>query len=189
LQHLRGEPGFVVALNLRNIVDVRLHHLNSLPTTEAESEFRKCCGSKNWARRIIEERPFRSVDELLRRGEIVWWSLEPGDWLEAFSSHPKIGEEKAAQAVAAETQQWSRQEQSTVRNASAEMVQALWELNRKYEEKFGYIFIVCATGKSSEEILSILQDRLNNNADTELRVAAEEQSRITKLRLEKLINQ
>jgi OHCU decarboxylase len=166
-----------------------LERLNSLPAKEAEAEFGKCCGSTNWARRMAAECPFANSNQLMTMADRVWWSLEPDDWLEAFASHPKIGENKAARTTAAESEAWATQEQSGALNAAEETVRSLAELNRKYEDKFGYIYIVCATGKSSEEMLAILRERLPNDAETELRIAAREQARITKLRLGKLIDQ
>jgi OHCU decarboxylase len=166
-----------------------LERLNSLPANEAEAEFGKCCGSTNWARRLIAERPFANVDDLIAASDRIWWLLERDDWLEAFASHPKIGENKAAHATAGEAKKWAEQEQSGTRNAAEETLRSLAELNRRYEEKFGYIYIVCATGKTSEEMLAILRERLKNYPDTELHIAAREQSGITKLRLRKLLNQ
>ena len=127
------------------------------------------------------------LDDLIAAADRIWWSLDSEDWLEAFHSHPKIGETKAAAATAVEAQQWSETEQSGIRNSAQQTLFALAELNRAYEEKFGYIFIVCASGKSSEEMLTILRDRLENNADEELRIAAAEQAKITQLRLRKLL--
>jgi OHCU decarboxylase len=166
-----------------------LERLNSLPANEAEAEFGKCCGSINWARRMAAECPFANLNQLITIADRVWWSLDSDDWLEAFASHPKIGENKAASTTAAAGQDWAAQEQSGGQNAAEETARSLAELNRQYEEKFGYIYIVCATGKSSEEMLAILRERLPNDAETELRIAAREQSRITKLRLGKLIDQ
>ena len=128
-----------------------------------------------------------SLDDMIADADRIWWSLEPQDWLEAFHSHPKIGEKKAAAATAVEAQQWSEAEQSGIRNSAQQMLDDLAKLNRAYEEKFGYIFIVCASGKSSEEMLAILRERLENNADEELRIAAAEQAKITQLRLRKLL--
>jgi OHCU decarboxylase len=136
---------------------------------------------------MVDQRPFEDIDELLGEADAIWWSLEPTDWLEAFRSHPKIGEKEAAQQTSAEARAWSEQEQSGVQRATRDTMQSLAEGNRAYEQTFGYIFIVCATGKSSEEILTILQDRLHNDPDRELRIAAQEQSRITQLRLKKLL--
>lgn len=138
---------------------------------------------------MAAERPFAFSNHLITIADRVWWSLEPDDWLEAFASHPKIGESKAARATAAEAETWAAQEQSGALDAAKETVRSLVDLNREYEEKFGYIYIVCATGKSSEEMLAILRQRLPNDAETELRIAAREQARITKLRLGKLIEQ
>ena len=166
-----------------------LDRLNSLAANEAEAEFGKCCGSTNWARRMAAERPFANSNQLVTIADRIWWSLEPDDWLEAFASHPKIGENKAARATAAEVQNWAAQEQSGAQKAAEETVRSLAKLNREYEEKFGYIYIVCATGKSSKEMLAILRERLPNDAEAELLIAAREQSRITKLRLGKLLDQ
>ncbi len=138
---------------------------------------------------MAAERPIADADQLFTIADRIWWSLEPDDWLEAFASHPKIGENKTARVIAGEAQEWAAQEQAGVQNAADETMRLLGKLNRQYEEKFGYIYIVCATGKSSEEMLAMLQERLPNDAETELRNAAREQSLITKLRLGKLIDQ
>lgn len=167
--------------------DRGLQGLNSFEPTAVENELLKCCGSANWARRMVAERPYDSLAELTKNADRVWWSLEPRDWLEAFHSHPKIGEKKAAATVAVESQKWSEDEQSGIRDSAKETIEALAKLNREYEEKFGYIFIVCASGKSSEEMLAILRRRLGNDAQEELRIAAAEQAKITQLRLTKLI--
>jgi OHCU decarboxylase len=168
-------------------LDLELASLNSLSPGRAEAEFLKCCGSKNWALQVTSARPFASLDELIAKADRIWWSLDSGDWLEAFHSHPKIGEKKAAAPTAAEAQQWSEDEQSGIRNSAQLTLDELADLNRAYEEKFGYIYIVCASGKSSEEMLAILRDRLKNNAAEELRIAAAEQAKITELRLRKLL--
>jgi OHCU decarboxylase len=165
-----------------------LDRLNSLSAAEAEREFLKCCGSNNWARRMVAERPFMSLNHLLDSAEQIWWSLDAADWLEAFHSHPKIGEKKAAAPTSDQSKRWSETEQAGVSSATADTLQTLATLNREYEGKFGYIFIVCATGKSTGEMLSILRARLQNNPDDELRHAAAEQAQITQLRLKKLID-
>ncbi len=162
--------------------------MNSIPAEGAAAEFVKCCGSVRWARAMTNARPFENTDELLNEADRIWWSLDSEDWLEAFRAHPKIGEQKAAQEASVEARAWSEQEQSSVQSAPHGTMQALAAGNREYEQTFGYIFIVCATGKSSDEMLAILQERLNNDRDKELRVAAEEQRKITQLRLVKLIN-
>ena len=168
-------------------MNTKLDRLNSLSHEDAEAELLKCCGSRSWARRLVDQRPFENIDELLGEADAIWWSLEPTEWLEAFRSHPKIGEKEAAQQTSAEARAWSEQEQSGVQSAAHDTMQALAQGNRAYEQTFGYIFIVCATGKSSEEMLTMLQERLHNDRDKELRIAAQEQSRITQLRLKKLL--
>ncbi|HET9479476.1 MAG TPA: 2-oxo-4-hydroxy-4-carboxy-5-ureidoimidazoline decarboxylase [Pyrinomonadaceae bacterium] len=161
--------------------------LNELTPDEARTELLKCCGAKRWAEAVENQRPYKTVDQLIGRANDVWWSLEQTDWLEAFRSHPKIGENKAAGAVSAQSQHWSAQEQQGVRHAAQQVIEKLARLNHEYEKKFGFIFIVCATDKSSDEILSLLEQRLPNDAATELRNAASEQAKITELRLRKLI--
>ena len=143
---------------------------------------------------MANERPIGSLDELISKADCLWWSLKAADWLEAFRSHPKIGESISAgqtktDSLKSLSREWSEQEQSGVRNAAQETMQTLVKLNRRYEERVGYIFIVCATGKSSEEMLALLRERLNNDPENELRVAAAEQSRIIQLRLRKLADQ
>ena len=166
-----------------------VNRLNELSVNDAQAEFLKCCGSQRWASAMTAARPFAIVDELLTKADSIWWSLSAEDWLEAFRAHPRIGEKKAAAAQSKEAQQWSAQEQSGINDAAADTIAALADCNRDYEQRFGFIFIVCATGKSSEEMLAILQTRLQNDAETEIAVAAEEQRKITRLRLEKLLQQ
>lgn len=163
--------------------------LNELPADVAEAEFLKCCGSKRWAREMTEARPFADKTQFFDRASEIWWSLSEPDWLEAFRAHPKIGEKKAAAAQSEQAQKWSSQEQAGVSSASARTVAELAERNHDYENRFGFIFIVCATGKSSEEMLALLKARLPNDVSMEIRIAAGEQSKITRLRLEKLLNQ
>jgi len=166
-----------------------VNRLNELSVNDAQAEFLKCCGSQRWASAMTAARPFANVDELLTKADSIWWSLSAEDWLEAFRAHPKIGEKKAAVAQSEEARRWSEREQSGIRNAAADTMAALATGNRDYEQRFGFIFIVCATGKSSEEMLTILQARLQNDTETEIAVAAEEQRKITRLRLEKLLQQ
>jgi OHCU decarboxylase len=163
--------------------------LSALPPDEAQQEFLRCCGSVKWAQAMVKLRQYSTnVRALTLLGNAIWWHLEPADWLEAFRSHPKIGEKKAADTVSTQSQQWSGQEQSGIRDADDDTTAALAQLNREYEEKFGFIFIVCATGKSAGEMLALLRQRLLNDPETELPIAAAEQEKITELRLKKLIN-
>lgn len=166
----------------------RVEKLNRLSGDEARAALLDCCGSALWAREVASLRPFRDVDALLDAGERVWFALDREDWLEAFRAHPRIGERKAAAAVSEEARRWSEGEQSRARAASDETKAALAEANRAYEEKFGFIFIVCAAGKNAAEMLDICRGRLKNERETELRVAASEQWRITELRLRKFLD-
>ncbi len=133
--------------------------------------------------------PFQTKEELFAAAEEIWFKLLPNDWLEAFAHHPKIGDLNSLRAKFASTQQWAAGEQAGVSAASEEVLKALAEGNTQYESKFGYLFIVCATGKSAAEMLAILQSRLPNDHATELQIAAIEQSKITKIRLEKLLSE
>ncbi|HXU34530.1 MAG TPA: 2-oxo-4-hydroxy-4-carboxy-5-ureidoimidazoline decarboxylase [Thermoanaerobaculia bacterium] len=156
-------------------------NLNDLSPAEAETGFLSCCGSRTWARRMTEGRPYGDGATLLETADQVWWSLAPEDWGEAFAAHPQIGEKKIEGDD--RFRRWSEQEQAGVASAETALLAELAEANRAYAERFGYIFIVCATGKSAGEMLGLLRSRLGNDPETELRVAAEEQRKITRLRL------
>ena len=132
---------------------------------------------------MLARRPFGSSVALLGAARVVWKALDPNDWLEAFADHPQIGERDPA-AAPLDTRE--RREQAAVAAAEPEIRRALDEGNREYALKFGYIFIICATGRSAESMLADLRRRLQNDAATELQVAAEEQARITALRLQAL---
>ena len=136
---------------------------------------------------MAEARPFADVAALLEQSGQIWRYLEARDWLEAFTAHPKIGSRKATPKQQVQSARWSKGEQSGMHAATALVLDALAEANRLYEEKFGYIFIVCATGKSAEEMLGICRERLSNDANTEIHIAAEEQRKITEIRLKKLL--
>ena len=152
-------------------MDQSISRINELSPREAEAEFLKCCGSSEWAKRMSAARPFSNSAELSSKADEIWSKLDAEDWLEAFRAHPKIGEKKAAAAQSAEAQKWSAQEQSESQKTAAETKEALADGNREYEQRFGFIFIICATGKSAEEILAALTGRLNNDSETELRGA------------------
>jgi OHCU decarboxylase len=165
-----------------------LERLNSLSSDTAEAEMLKCCGSRSWARRMVQLRPFQDFKTIEDAADKIWWELEEQDWLEAFSSHPKIGEKRAAVPQQG-TQKWSEQEQSGTLGAGDETMRSLAHANRAYENRFGYIFIVCATGKTAAEMLAIVQGRLQNDPATELRIAAAQQAKITQIRLRKLLEE
>src|SRR5262245_37656217 len=138
---------------------------------------------------MLARRPFRDREALFDAGEATWLALEPGDWRAAFAHHPKIGDIASLRSRFASTAAWADGEQAGARAASEATLTRLAAGNRAYEERFGYIFIVCATGKSAAEMASLLERRLGNDPKTELRIAANEQAKITRLRLEKLLNE
>jgi OHCU decarboxylase len=164
-----------------------LLELNAFPRYRAEAELIKCCGSTAWVRTMTGRRPFASRDRLLRAATEVWWRLDPADWLEAFRMHPQIGQQRAVALTSAQAQAWSAEEQSGMNRAGVGATMALEEANQEYLAKFGYIFIVCASGKNADQMLSILKSRLPNTPEAEIRMAAEEQDKITRLRLAKLV--
>lgn len=162
-----------------------IERLNALPREEAEARLLACCGSRQWARRLASERPFRSADDLADAADRLWRSLSADDWLEAFAAHPRIG--APGEVRHPPPSSWARQEQAGTKSASPETLANLADANREYEERFGHIFIVCATGKSAAEMLALAEARLHNDPRTELAIAAEEQRKIMRLRLAKLL--
>lgn len=164
-----------------------LHELNILSKKQLIAELTKCCGSSAWVNRMLSFFPADDMVELLEDAEEQWWKCSEDDWKEAFTHHPKIGDIDSLRKKFASTAAWASGEQVGVQAASEQVLSALAEGNRLYEEKFGYIFIVCATGKSAEEMLQLLQERLNNEPEKEIEIAADEQNKITKLRIEKLL--
>jgi len=147
-----------------------------------------CCGSKRWAAAMVARRPIASVAELSEAADRVWNSMQETDWLEAFACHPRIGERKPARVAAHASEQssaWSRQEQLSAGDANELVLAELAEDNRLYEQHFGFTYIVCATGKSAVEMLTILKRRLASDRETELREAAEQQRQIMQIRLGK----
>ncbi len=165
---------------------MNLKLINELNVKDATDSFVKCCGCGRWARDMAHARPYASDDELYKRAERHFSEMTRQDWLEAFAGHPKIGDVESLKAKYNATKDWAQNEQSGVNGISDEVAQSLASGNQAYLERFGYIFIVCATGKSADEMLSVLNERLNNDPDTELETAAAEQKKITYLRLEKL---
>ena len=165
---------------------MNLQELNALQDTEARAAFLRCCGSTRWAERLAARRTFANIAELVAAAADCWRTLDHDDWLEAFRAHPKIGDLQALRAKFAATAAWAEAEQAGVAGAAEAILQALAEGNRRYEERFGYIFIVFATGKSAAEMLALLTDRLPHEPADELRVAAAEEEKIMHLRLHKL---
>lgn len=164
-----------------------LDALNRAPRAAAATAFERCCGARVWVERMCEARPFADHAALFAAAERSAAALARADWLEAFAHHPRIGDRAALRERFASTAAWVGEEQRGAARASGETLAALVAANRAYEEKFGYIFVVCATGKSADEMLVLLEARLANDAAGELRVAAGEQMKIARLRLEKLL--
>lgn len=161
--------------------------IDGMPAVEAGELLAACCGSSRWVSAMLERRPFGRRDALLAAAGEVWRSLDPEDWKEAFAHHPRIGERSGARPQGRLGEAWSAREQSGMDSAAEETSRALAEVNRAYEARFGYLYIVCATGRTAEEMLALARGRLANDPGAELAVAAREQERITRLRLEKLL--
>lgn len=155
-----------------------LGQLNALSPDDARRELARCCGSGRWAEAMTGRRPFHDAADLYGAAEHLWWSLGGDAWLEAFSHHPRIGEHAAG---------WAGDEQAGVGSASNATMTTIAALNAEYERKFGFVFLICATGKKADEMLDELRRRLGNAPEAELRTAAAEQSKITRLRLERLL--
>jgi OHCU decarboxylase len=160
--------------------------LNSLNESAAEQALNKCCAAPEWVAQMLACRPFVSDEAVASAATEVWWSLARNQWLAAFAAHPKIGDPASLRAKYANTSQWANNEQAGVTAAAEQTLTQLADYNQRYEQRFGFIFIVCATGKSAAEMLSLLQSRINNDPETELKIAAAEQLKITLLRLNKL---
>lgn len=156
-----------------------LAELNAAPAIDARRALETCCGSRRWSAAVAARRPFASVEDLQAIADEEWRKLEDHDWIEAFSHHPRIGDRKATGTAASE--------QSGTANAPAPMLRELERLNRLYEEKFGFVFLIFASGKSAEEMLDALERRILNREDVEMRNAVNEQAKITRLRLTKLL--
>ena len=159
-----------------------LRRWNVAEAEPAAHEILPCCGSNAWAEGVVSRRPFATAEELFITSDLIWQGLAEDDWREAFDSHPRIGQQHA-KAATAQSLFWSSQEQSAAIVSDEVTKQALAEANREYEARFGRIFIVCATGKSTAQILSICKARMNNDPATEMLEAAEQQRQITQLRL------
>ncbi len=164
-----------------------LQQLNQLSEAEAKHQFLQCCTSERWVERMVASRPYDSVMELHDAADRYWRDLSEHDYLQAFDGHPKIGDVNSLKAKYRNTKALAANEQSSVDSASDDVIHALAQGNQDYEDKFGFIFIVCATGKSAAEMAELLQRRLPNDRQTELHNAAEEQRKIFHLRLEKLL--
>jgi allantoicase len=170
----------------RSVVSRGVAQLNQLTGISRQQAFRRCCGAIGWADRMASTGTFLDEAHLLRTAEELWWTCSPDDWQHAFAAHPRIGDAAAKDAA---TATWSAGEQQGAAGAEAATRAALADANRAYADKFGFIFIICATGRSADEMLAALRARLGNDVDTERRTAAEEQMKITRIRLRKLLQE
>ena len=161
---------------------------NQADAEDAMQQMLACCGARRWAAAMVAQRPMRDVVTLSTQADDAWSRMEEADWMEAFACHPRIGERKAAHA-SAQSVAWSRQEQAGAVEAAASVMQELAQGNAKYEAAFGFTYIVCATGKSAEEMLEILKQRLAHTRGDELLEAAEQQRQIMQIRLGKWLTQ
>ena len=162
---------------------MEIEKFNGLPPDEAQRRLYSCFASRRWAQRMAQGRPYASLASLLDSAERAWSDLEPADWAEALAGHPRIGDRGGTSPAASE------REQSGVRTASADTLAELAEENRRYEARFGHIFLIAAAGRSPGEILAALRERFQNDPVTEAGVAAAEHRKIARLRLESVIRE
>lgn len=168
---------------------ISVGNLDRMPRATVSELLRSCCGSSRWVAGMVARRPFGSREALLSAADEVWRALDPEDWLEAFSHHPRIGKQKTVEPQLQRAAAWSNSEQEGVERSTADVRDAIAAANRDYERRFGYIYIVCASGRSADEMLSMERERLKNSPDEEVATAAEEQRKITQLRLVKLLDE
>lgn len=168
---------------------MNIAELNRIGADEAREGFLRCCGCRDWAEAMTDARPYASLAEVHHHARATWEALPRAAWLEAFSAHPRIGDITSLRKKYENTKTWASGEQSGVNGAADEVLKALADGNAAYEARFGQIFIVCATGKSAADMLALLQARLGNDPDDEIRVAAGEQMKITALRIDKWLTE
>ncbi|MCC6547274.1 2-oxo-4-hydroxy-4-carboxy-5-ureidoimidazoline decarboxylase [Candidatus Sumerlaeota bacterium] len=164
-----------------------VHDINTMMPDDALAAFEKCCGAWNWYHAMMQSRPFSSAEKIFEKSAAIFSGFSRQDWLEAFAHHPKIGDLDSLRTKFAGTGDWAGKEQSGIQRADFATLAQFAALNKEYEAKFGYIFIVCATGKTAHEMLQLLLNRLPNNPEKELRIAGGEQAKITDIRLGKLL--
>ncbi len=158
-----------------------LDEFNAMPEIRAADVFRACCGSSAWVREMVSSRPYRTLVEMLAASDEAWSRTNENDWHEAFAQHPRIGDRFATG--------WAGGEQAGVLSAAEAEQAELADVNRSYEERFGHIYIVCASGRTATDMLEDARERMKNDPETELRVAAAEQHKITQLRLRNVLGE
>ena len=166
---------------------ITIVEFDAMPDAEAAFKLAACCGSSAWVSRMLARRPFRSREHLFNEADEVAQTLGETDWLEAFAHHPRIGQRRSNAVVSSTAESWSTGEQSAVSLADTTVRAAIADANARYEEQFHFIFIISASGRTADVILSELLVRLGNSRDAEIRIASGEQQKITRLRLEKLV--
>jgi OHCU decarboxylase len=167
-------------------MSMKVNELDAMSSEEAAENLRACCGSARWVTDMVSRRPFHSFDAVSKAADDAWSKCSEKDWLEAFDHHPRIGGEASAATRSSTAKLWASGEQSAVKSASSELLAELAAVNAAYERKFGHIYVVYAAGKDTEEMIDMAKARMTNDVATELQVAAEEQRKITQLRLGKL---
>ena len=166
-----------------------LDNFNALPDDRAAEALTACCGAHRWVAAMMTRRPFGSVDDVIAAADEIWRGTTERDWREAFDHHPRIGESRSVAAQGHRAATWSSGEQARASAVDGAVKRQLAEVNAEYEARFGHIYIVCAAGRSADELLAIARGRLANDPETELRIAVEEQRKITELRLRKLFSE
>jgi len=169
-------------------IKMTLEEFNKQSLEKVREDLFRCCGSTTWLNKLLQHFPFQSLQDLKICSDKAWLSCTEKDWMEAFSHHPKIGEKAGENKKHSSTKEWAEQEQSGVNDAGQTILVELAEANKTYESKYGYIFIVCAAGKSAAEMLALLKNRLNNDPEKEMHIAAGEQNKITHLRIDKIFS-
>lgn len=164
-----------------------LMELNNLPLTDLETKLEQCCASTKWYKTLAARFPFETAEKLQKAADEIWAECGEKDFLEAFAGHPKIGDVNSLAEKFKSTKKWAGNEQELVNEAPMQVIEALAKGNSDYEKRFGFIFIVFATGKTAQQMLDLLLERLPNNRENELKIAAAEQHKITTLRIQKLL--
>jgi 2-oxo-4-hydroxy-4-carboxy-5-ureidoimidazoline decarboxylase len=187
IQYLSRWGGEQIADLGAYIVFMTIDEFNALSESSAARELERCCGSRQWVTEMMRQRPFRSLQHLLDAADIASKLLSEDDWKEAFRHHPRIGDAAALEKKFFSTQTWASAEQSGMIGASRNIADEFMQLNERYEKTFGYIYVVCATGKTAEEMHADISQRILNTPARELATASAEQTKITRLRLQKLL--
>lgn len=164
-----------------------LKELNDLGLAELETKLEQCCAATNWYKELAAKFPFETIEDLKEASNRIWIACSELDYLEAFHGHPKIGNVDSLAKKFQATKQWAGNEQELVEQASMDVIRALSKGNEAYEARFGFIFIVFATGKTAQQMLDLLLERLPNDREQELEIAAAEQHKITTLRIQKIL--